>query len=151
MTDDASPLQYKEVRDYALVERVLRQRRLTIPTVVTLIASALAVALALYHVYVAGFGTPESHSFRSTHLAVMMVLAVLVYPLFRNSVSDPLSGANPGETAKRKIGLTRGYTHYENLADEQFTDAFHYTLFPNFAVSIWSVSHLMFQVTHVGL
>ena len=62
MTDDASPLQYKEVRDYALVERVLRQRRLTIPTVVTLIASALAVALALYHVYVAGFGTPESHS-----------------------------------------------------------------------------------------
>lgn len=105
MTDDASPLQYKEVREYALVERVLRQPRLTIPTVVMLIASALGVALALFHVFVAGFGTPESHSFRSTHLAVMMVLAVLIYPLFRNSVSDPLSGANPGETTKRKIGF----------------------------------------------
>lgn len=42
------------------------------------------------------------------------------------------------QQAKRKIGLGKGYTHYENLADEQFTDAFHYTLFPNFAVSIWS-------------
>ena len=42
------------------------------------------------------------------------------------------------QQAKRKIGLSRGYTHYEKMADEQFTDAFHYTLFPNFAVSIWS-------------
>jgi TRAP transporter 4TM/12TM fusion protein len=105
MTDEASPLQYKAVRDYALVERVLRQRQLTIPTVMMLIASALAVALALFHVYVAGFGTPESHSFRSTHLAVMMALAVLVYPLFRNSVSDGLTGATPAETTKRKIGF----------------------------------------------
>lgn len=39
---------------------------------------------------------------------------------------------------KRKLGPERGYTHYENIPDEQFTDAFHYTLFPNFAVSVWS-------------
>ncbi len=42
------------------------------------------------------------------------------------------------QQAKRAQGRQRGYTHYAKLADEQFTDAFHYTLFPNFAVSLWS-------------
>lgn len=37
---------------------------------------------------------------------------------------------------KRKLGPARGYTHYENLRDEQLTDFYHYTIFPNFAVSI---------------
>jgi hypothetical protein len=37
---------------------------------------------------------------------------------------------------KRKLGPQRGYTHYEKLRDEQLTDFYHYTLFPNFAVSI---------------
>ncbi len=42
------------------------------------------------------------------------------------------------QDAKRKLGPDRGYTHYASIPDEQFTDAFHYTLFPNFAVSLWS-------------
>ena len=42
------------------------------------------------------------------------------------------------QEAQRRLGPGRGYTHYAKLADEQFTDAFHYTLFPNFAVSLWS-------------
>jgi len=105
MAETPSPLEYKEVRDYALVEQVLRAPRLTIPTIVMLVASALSVALALFHIYVAGFGTPESHSFRSTHLAVMMVLAFLIYPMFRTSVSDGLTGATPAETTKRRIGF----------------------------------------------
>ena len=42
------------------------------------------------------------------------------------------------QKAKRKLGPDRGYTHYDRIPDEQFTDAFHYTLFPNFAVSVWS-------------
>ena len=36
------------------------------------------------------------------------------------------------------MGLLRGHTHYAKIPDEQLTDAFHYTLFPNFAVSIWA-------------
>lgn len=40
--------------------------------------------------------------------------------------------------AKRQLGASRGYHHYDNIPLEQFTDAFHYTLFPNFAVSIWA-------------
>lgn len=42
------------------------------------------------------------------------------------------------QRAKRKLGVARGYSHYGKIPDEQFTDAFHYTLFPNFSVSIWS-------------
>lgn len=42
------------------------------------------------------------------------------------------------QQAKRKLGPARGYTHYDNIPDEQLTDAFHYTLFPNFAVTVWS-------------
>jgi phenylpropionate dioxygenase-like ring-hydroxylating dioxygenase large terminal subunit len=42
------------------------------------------------------------------------------------------------QQAKRRIGPGRGYTHYGKVPLEQFTDAFHYTLFPNFAVSIWA-------------
>ena len=33
------------------------------------------------------------------------------------------------QKAKRKLGPDRGYTHYDRIPDEQFTDAFHYTLF----------------------
>src|SRR5690606_29257162 len=36
------------------------------------------------------------------------------------------------------LGPARGYSHYAKVPDEQLTDAFHYTLFPNFAVSVWS-------------
>lgn len=42
------------------------------------------------------------------------------------------------QKAKRKLGGGRGYSHYDKIPEEQFTDAFHYTLFPNFAVSIWA-------------
>ena len=42
------------------------------------------------------------------------------------------------QAAKQKLGPARGYTHYAKVPAEQLTDAFHYTLFPNFAVSVWS-------------
>lgn len=42
------------------------------------------------------------------------------------------------QAAKRKLGPERGYTHYDRVPEQQLTDAFHYTLFPNFAVSLWS-------------
>lgn len=42
------------------------------------------------------------------------------------------------QEAKRRLGPDRGFTHYAKVPDEQLTDAFHYTLFPNFAVSLWS-------------
>ena len=53
-------------------------------------------------------------------------------------VSQPESTREALQQAKRKLGPDRGYTHYASVPDEQLTDAFHYTLFPNFAVSVWS-------------
>ena len=50
----------------------------------------------------------------------------------------PLDTRAALQEAKRRLGPTRGFTYFANLADEQLTDAFHYTLFPNFAVSLWS-------------
>ena len=37
---------------------------------------------------------------------------------------------------KRQLGPDRGFAHFDQLRDEQLTDYYHYTLFPNFAVSI---------------
>ena len=62
-------------------------------------------------------------------------------PLWRNYTNSHLPKKGTREAiqkAKRKLGPKRGYTHYKNLHDEQLTDAFHYTLFPNFAVSLWA-------------
>ena len=90
MSDPRPSLHYEERREHSLLELVLRDRRRDIAGLVTVAAAVLAVMLALYHLFVAGFGTPETLSFRSTHLATMMILAALVYPLGRRSISDPV-------------------------------------------------------------
>ncbi len=41
------------------------------------------------------------------------------------------------QQARRRLGPERGYEYFNNLCDSQLTDAYHYTLFPNFAVSLW--------------
>ncbi len=41
------------------------------------------------------------------------------------------------QQARRKLGPTMGYDYFDRLTDTQLTDAYHYTLFPNFAVSVW--------------
>ncbi|MCH8844853.1 MAG: TRAP transporter permease [SAR324 cluster bacterium] len=95
MTAVPQIIQYGEVKVITLMEGVLRERRFSLPVVVAFAASALSIALALFHLYVAVFGTPETRSFRSTHLTVMLVLAILLYPLCRKTVWDPL--VRPGD------------------------------------------------------
>ena len=41
------------------------------------------------------------------------------------------------QQARRRLGPDRGYDYFDSLCDSQLTDAYHYTLFPNFAVSLW--------------
>jgi TRAP transporter 4TM/12TM fusion protein len=42
--------------------------------------TAVAVAMSLYHMYVAAFGPPEAYVFRGTHLLFTMSLIFLLYP-----------------------------------------------------------------------
>ncbi len=78
-------LEYHEMRDYSVLEHALMNRTYNLVKWIALTVATLAIALAMFHLYVAVFGTPESRSFRSTHLSVMMVLAVLLFPLGRKN------------------------------------------------------------------
>jgi TRAP transporter 4TM/12TM fusion protein len=44
------------------------------------LVTAIAVAMSLYHMYVAGFGPPEAMIFRGTHLIFALTLVFLLYP-----------------------------------------------------------------------
>jgi len=83
-------LEYHEVREYALIEGLLADRRVHLASIIAFVCIVLALALALFHFYVALYGTPETRSFRSTHLTVMLALAVLLNPLGRKTFRDPL-------------------------------------------------------------
>jgi TRAP transporter 4TM/12TM fusion protein len=43
--------------------------------------SGIAIAMSLYHMYVAAFGPPEAYFFRGTHLLFALTLIFLLYPL----------------------------------------------------------------------
>ena len=44
------------------------------------VVTVIAVAMSLYHMYVAGFGPPEALIFRGTHLLFALTLVYLLYP-----------------------------------------------------------------------
>lgn len=85
---DSPQLLYQEARDYSVLEHALMDRTFGIIKWIALTVATLAIALGMFHLFVAVFGTPESRSFRSTHLTVMMVLAVLLFPLGRKRWND---------------------------------------------------------------
>jgi TRAP transporter 4TM/12TM fusion protein len=97
MTQATDPIRTEGVKDLSLLEQVLRDRRFSLPVAVAVTCSILSIALALLHLFVAEFGIPDSRSFRSTHLTVMLVLAILLNPLGRESWRDPLR--TPGAPA----------------------------------------------------
>jgi TRAP transporter 4TM/12TM fusion protein len=49
------------------------------------LVTAVAVAMSLYHMYVAAFGPPEAVIFRGTHLLFALTLVFLLYPLRPNA------------------------------------------------------------------
>lgn len=100
MSAAQAPIHYEEVRTPTHLETLLSRRPRHAGAWVAFACSALSIALALFHLYVAVFGTPETRSFRSTHLTVMFVLAVLQHPLFRRNLWEPL--VRPGHPANLK-------------------------------------------------
>ena len=98
-------LEYHEVKEASLFETVLRDRGVRLPVVIAVVCSVFAIALALFHLYIAVYGTPERRSFRGTHLTVMLVLAVLLNPLFRGSYRDALLRPGARGNALRVSGF----------------------------------------------
>lgn len=84
-TTNPDQLDYHEEREYTVLEHALMDRTFGFIKWIALIVATLAIALAMFHLFVAVFGTPESRSFRSTHLTVMMVIALLMFPTGRKN------------------------------------------------------------------
>lgn len=105
MASAPDTLRYEEKKEITLLEMVLRERRLGLAQGVAFAVSALSIALALLHLYVAVFGTPETRSFRGTHLTVMLVLAFLLYPLARKSLWEPVLRAGQPGNLERAAGF----------------------------------------------
>ena len=99
------PVQYRELREVTLLERVLKARRLSPVVAVSLFAAIISIALGLFHLFIALYGAPEPMSFRSTHLVVMLNLAVLLNPLCRQSILDPVLRPGAPGNALRCFGF----------------------------------------------
>src|SRR2546426_4265516 len=63
--------------------------------------ATIAVAMSLYHMYVAAFGPPEAIIFRGTHLLFALTLVFLLYPL--------RPGRSPAWRTADLVLLTLGY------------------------------------------
>ena len=91
MAQNSKKLVYNEVKETSFFDELLEWNKdKSVYYWILIICSWLSIGLAFYHLFVAVYGTPEGRSFRSIHLSAMMVLAVFIYPLFRNSVKDPI-------------------------------------------------------------
>ena len=91
MSENTKKLEYNEVKEISFFDELLEWNKdKSIYYWIIVVCSWLSVGLAFYHLFVAVYGTPEGRSFRSIHLSAMMVLAVFIYPLFRQNIKDPL-------------------------------------------------------------
>ena len=110
MTDTTNPapggvLDYHEKQELGFIERLLLDRRLSWLNALVFFCAVISVGLAFFHIFTSAFGTPEGRSFRSVHLTVMQALAVLMYPLFRKSMRDPVIIPGDPRNALRAAGL----------------------------------------------
>ena len=83
-------LTYHERQELGFLERLIVGRSSAALSALLFFCATISIAVAMFHLYVAVFGTPEGRSFRSVHLTVMLTLAILMKPLFRNDMRDPV-------------------------------------------------------------
>lgn len=81
---------YKEAMGKTALEWFLEQKGLTTHLIIAIIIAGTGVSLSLYHLFTGYAGPVEAHSFRSTHLALIMILAFFFRPLGRNSWREPI-------------------------------------------------------------
>ena len=100
MSSDSEKIQYEETHENGFLERLLLDSRLTIANAVYFGCAVVAISLAVFHLYVAAFGTPEGRSFRTVHLSAMLVLAICMFPLFRRSAWEPVTQGDSRDTLR---------------------------------------------------
>jgi TRAP transporter 4TM/12TM fusion protein len=105
MSVETSGISYHEQHELGFLERLLLGKVHGVVKAVLLFSTIIAIALAIFHLYVAAFGTPEGRSFRSVHLTVMLTLAIFMFPLFRKSIRDPLVVAGDPRNGLRIAGF----------------------------------------------
>jgi TRAP transporter 4TM/12TM fusion protein len=105
------------------VDWVLGRRRGP-QTVLAAAIVVLSVALSAFHFYSTYFGQAEVHTHRSTHLALMLAVTFLFFPLGRRSFSDPLGRLFLVDLVGIAIALgTQVYTlvHLHRFVDPNYT------------------------------
>ena len=105
MSDSQPQLKYEEHHELGYLERLLVTRGFGLAQWVMLACAVIGVSLALFHLYVAAFGTPEGRSFRSIHLTGMLILAFCAKPLFRAHMWDPIVQPGEGGNGMRMLGF----------------------------------------------
>lgn len=106
MTTDQSKIGYHEKQELGFLEKLLVDRSFGPAQLVLFFCAGISIALAVFHLYVAAFGTPEGRSFRSVHLTVMLILALFSNPLFRTSVTEPLVRVGDTNNGRRLLGFS---------------------------------------------
>lgn len=101
MSDPTGKITYEEAHENGFFERLLLDRRLTVANAVFFGCAVVAISLAVFHLFVAAFGTPEGRSFRTVHLGAMLVLAICMFPLFRRSAWEPIVQGDARDTWRR--------------------------------------------------
>ncbi len=105
MSTDSQQITYQDQHELGFLERLLLGRVHGVIKAVLLVCTIIAVGLAIFHLYVAAFGTPEGRSFRSVHLTGMLTLAIFMHPLFRSSIREPLVIVGDPRNMLRIIGF----------------------------------------------
>jgi TRAP-type uncharacterized transport system fused permease subunit len=72
----------RNTKDIAMQQVISDESIAVDPTskVLKKLITVIAVAMSLYHMYVAAFGPPEAVVFRGTHLMFALALVFLLYP-----------------------------------------------------------------------
>ena len=104
-------LEYNEIKEYSFLDDLLLWNKdKSLAYWIIVICSWLSISLALYHLYVAVYGTPEGRSFRSVHLSVMMILAIFFKPLFRSNIKEKILIPGSKDNNLRMFGFITDMT-----------------------------------------
>ena len=98
----------------------LLERRRSPQTLLAAAIVVLSMALSVFHFYSTYYGQAEVHTHRSTHLAFMLILAFLFFPLGRRHWSDPLGWPFVVDAAFLAIAL--GSQLYTLVSLNRFVD-----------------------------